>query len=246
MNIDFQDRIDDYVLGRMSDEDRSQFEIEVSQDHAKREQLELTQNVRKALTSRQKKLAMMQEFEKKYQQQQVCAVANEVDYRCAMPQQVASSSKIPYRRLWLSRIIGIAAVLAVGFFIVYTFVPSGENGITPVNMNVENMRGDNSLAQITVMINNKQYEEALRLIRQSELENKQERDSITSHTLQSEELKYMLSILKQQRYDLIWMKANAFIGLHRTDEAIMQLQELRHQDNPYKTQADSLYNLLTK
>lgn len=247
MDIDFQDRIDDYVLGRMSDEDRLQFEKEVSLDHEKEEQLQLTLNIKKALKSRQEKLAMIQDFEKDNQQlQQVYAVAHEANYRRVMPDQVASSGKRQHRKLWISGIIGIAAILIVGFFITYTLTPSVENEITPVNMNVENMRGDNSFAQIAGMINNRQYEEALRLIHQSELDNKQERDSITSNTSQSEELEYMLSTLNQRKYDLIWMKANALIGLKRMDEATKILQKLIRQDNPHKAQADSLYQIISK
>lgn len=247
MDIDFQDRIDDYVLGRMSDEDRLQFEKEVSLDHEKEEQLQLTLNIKKALKSRQEKLAMIQDFEKDNQQlQQVYAVAHEANYRRVMPDQVASSGKRQHRRLRISGIIGIAAILIVGFFITYTLIPSVENEITPVNMNVESMRGDNSFAQIAGMINNRQYEEALRLIHQSELDNKQERDSITSNTSQSEELEYMLSTLNQRKYDLIWMKANALIGLKRMDEATKILQKLIRQDNPHKAQADSLYQIISK
>ena len=56
MNGDFQDRIDDYLLGRMSDEEKIQFEKEVGEDKSKREQLEFTQNVKSAISSREDKL----------------------------------------------------------------------------------------------------------------------------------------------------------------------------------------------
>ena len=246
MNMDFQDRIDDYVLGRMSDEDRLQFEKEVSLDYEKEKQLKLTLNIKRALASRQEKLAIIQDFENDYQQQQEYDDANEAENQHVMPDHVAPSNKKPHRRLWFSSIIGIAAILAVGFFITYTLSPSSENEIMPVNMNVENVRGDNSLAQIAEMINNKRYGQALRLIHQSELENKQERDSVKSITSQSEELSYMLITLEQRKYDLIWMKANALIGLQRINEAMKQLQTLCHQENPYKVQADSLYHIVTK
>ena len=45
MKTDFQDRIDEYILGRMTDEEKAQFEAEVNQDESKREQLEFTINV---------------------------------------------------------------------------------------------------------------------------------------------------------------------------------------------------------
>lgn len=247
MNIDFQDRIDDYVLGRMPAEDRSQFEKEISQDNEKKKQLELTLNIKKALASRQEKLAMIHDFERNYQQQRTYSTAHETDYRHAFTNhQLSSSHKRLRRRRWFSCIIGIAAILTIGFFITYTFTPSESHHLTPVTIQMENVRGDNSMTQIARMVNNKQYEQALRLIQQSELENQQERDSIISHTSQSKELIYILSILNQQKYDLIWMKANTLIGLHQIDEATRQLQKLRQHDNTHQSQADSLFHIISK
>lgn len=66
MKIDFQEKIDDYVLGKMSAEDIVEFEKEVSRDKEIQEQLELTQNVCTAIRSRNDKLVMMCRWQDEY------------------------------------------------------------------------------------------------------------------------------------------------------------------------------------
>lgn len=100
MKIDFQEKIDDYVLGKMSAEDRDKFEKEVSRDIEKQEQLKLTQHVSTVIKSRNKKLAMMQEWEQ---------------------ERIAFKRKI---MAWASSAIGVAAVLLVGVFL---FVPKSDD-----------------------------------------------------------------------------------------------------------------------
>lgn len=106
MKIDFQEKIDDYVLGKMSAEDRDKFEKEVSQDIEKQEQLKLTQNVSTAIKSRNEKLAMMQKWEQ---------------------ERIASKRKI---MAWTSSAVGVAAVFAIGFFL---FVPKED--VSEMNFN---------------------------------------------------------------------------------------------------------------
>ena len=54
MDINFQDRIDEYLLhpDRLSEEEKSQFLSELEADPKKRAQFELTRDVRLAVTSR--------------------------------------------------------------------------------------------------------------------------------------------------------------------------------------------------
>ena len=52
MNPNYQDRIDDYLLGRMPEQDRALFEKDLKQDAALMEQFVFTQNVRSAVASR--------------------------------------------------------------------------------------------------------------------------------------------------------------------------------------------------
>ena len=63
MDIQFQDRIDNYLLGRMSEADKEAFLQEVEQDNEKKEQLEFTRNVKEAVCSREEKLRALRSEE---------------------------------------------------------------------------------------------------------------------------------------------------------------------------------------
>lgn len=91
-NINFQDRIDEYLLHgeTMSEEDKAQFLKEIEEDAEKMEQYEFTKNVRQAMVSRGEKLKAMTEFQKEMKSHH-------------------------HRKTWLW-ISSIAAVLVVGFF----------------------------------------------------------------------------------------------------------------------------------
>ena len=67
MKIEYQDHIDDYLLGRMSDEDSKVFEQELKNDDELREQMEFTKDVQTATKSRNEKLAKMREWEDDYE-----------------------------------------------------------------------------------------------------------------------------------------------------------------------------------
>lgn len=91
MDNNFQDRIDEYLLhgNKMSEEAKAQFLKEIEEDTEKKEQYELTKNVRKAMVSRGEKLKAMTEFRK----------------------EMKRSSRKSW--LWIS---SVAAVLVGGFF----------------------------------------------------------------------------------------------------------------------------------
>lgn len=90
-NINFQDRIDEYLLhgNNMSEEDKTQFLKEIEEDEEKRELYEFTKNVKQAMISRGEKLKAMTEFQKEI--------------------------KHGRRKSWLW-ISSIAAILVVAFF----------------------------------------------------------------------------------------------------------------------------------
>ncbi len=92
MDNNFQDRIDEYLLhgNSMSDEAEAQFLKEIEEDVEKKEQYELTKNIKTAMMSRGEKLKAMADFQKEYE-------------------------KPKHRKAWLW-ISGIAAILVVGFF----------------------------------------------------------------------------------------------------------------------------------
>ena len=91
-NINFQDRIDEYLLHgeTMSEEDKAQFLKEIEEDAEKKKQYEFTKNVKQAMVSRGEKLKAMTEFQKEMKSHH-------------------------HRKTWLW-ISSIAAVLVIGFF----------------------------------------------------------------------------------------------------------------------------------
>lgn len=132
MKKDFQDSIDKYVLGRMSDAERAQFKVELSQDRSKEEQLEFTENVISAITSREDKLARIKMMQMMYDRESHKESAS----MQATGTNDCQYAPAPYREKIPSRLIGwwasgIAAVLVIVLFVVNPFgsdillIPSG-------------------------------------------------------------------------------------------------------------------------
>lgn len=147
MDKDFQDKIDEYVLGRMSAEDRMRFEKEICWDDDKRKQLKFTQNIKRAVCSREEKLRQMEKMRHYYSISAVSPVAiDDYDARvsCEPRVRVMAKKKMPVKRIWLWA-SGIAAVLVVGYFI---WAPlKYESDILPPS---EMMRGDDGIFDVEV------------------------------------------------------------------------------------------------
>ena len=124
MKKDFQDRIDEYVLGRMIDEEKAQFETEVSNDESISEQLEFTRNVKGAISSREEKKSklkiMKRMYDRKHQQVAASMRATGTDDCQYTPAPQYVEEKKPSRRIWWW-VSGIAAVLVIGLFVVNPF-----------------------------------------------------------------------------------------------------------------------------
>lgn len=100
MKQDIQDRIDDYILDRMSTEDRLRFEDEVSQNALEKDRLDFTRNLRVAVNSREDKMRKLHDMKRKYVREQ-------------------SSTIFSKRVLLLTS--GIAAALIIGLLVVNPF-----------------------------------------------------------------------------------------------------------------------------
>ncbi len=128
MKKDFQDRIDEYVLGRMSDENKAQFEAEVNHDESKREQLEFTKDVKSAITSREDKMAKLKMMQRMYdrEHQQVAASMRATGTDgCLYAPATRHAEKRPSRQVWRWA-SGIAAALVIGLFV---FNPFGSDSL---------------------------------------------------------------------------------------------------------------------
>ena len=141
MKIDFQDRIDDYLLDRMSDEERKSFESDAAEDAELKEQLQFTETVQQATKSRNEKLAAMAEWKDDYEWEEDWVVAaSDAEYRatgsgydyCPTPtiEESRSMPRSSGRRIfyWIS---GIAAVLIVGVFVFNLYRPSSPELSSP-------------------------------------------------------------------------------------------------------------------
>lgn len=120
MDEKFQDRIDDYLLGRMDEADKEDFLHEVEQDTDKKEQLEFTRTVKNAICSREVKLQALAEFRKEYENRQRVAAftATGTDGACDYRTPSLKEEPVhPKKRTWLW-LSGVAAVLIAGFFAV--------------------------------------------------------------------------------------------------------------------------------
>lgn len=148
MDEKFQDRIDNYLLNRMNDAEKTTFLREVEQDADKKEQLEFTQNVKDSIRSREEKLRALAQFQRQYEEERKVAALRPTGTErtacyCPAPKVAATEPVQSKKKIWLW-ISGVAAVLVVGFFVikpmfVYESSPS-HNGV-PMEKLMEKMRG---------------------------------------------------------------------------------------------------------
>ena len=255
MKIDFQDRIDDYLLGKMSDEDVKIFEHDIEQNAELREQVEFTKSVQTAIISRGEKLKKMQEWEDDYKWTNDMSVACQgrptgsgydacsslsTEQTFAKPR--SSGKKLLY---WIS---GIAAFFIVGFFLVDNlFVMESSRTASPSFYEYGNMRGGTDFTDIEDLLSSQDYETAFTQIEEHERELADELVMLQSDSTQDSERKeYELQLIKLKKDNLNWLKVHALRGLNRIDEVIVLLDVIRNSESEYKENADSLYHVIKK
>lgn len=272
MRLEYQDNIDRYLLGRMSDEERKSFEIKCAGNQELKEQLEHTRDVRTVISERSKMLAKIQEWDDKYDAKK----------------KVATHKTITWM-YWLS---GIAAIFVIGFFLYPIIRPSELDGIEELastNQKQHNVvtNGSNvsdscakekKLEHLLAKNDEKkcekphtvkpENEEALSFGKtgfgpaspqeqggqESELKEIEEdcniiKQRITQLSQQLYEGKInqdvydsSIGLLKYQRDRLLWEKAKIFVVLGRRNEALDILKEMRQEEGMFRNKADSLYN----
>ena len=217
---EYQDRIDDYILDRMSAEERVAFEKEMAADAELQEQVAFMQNMKKALKSRSEKLAAMKEWESDYvwQDERIVADGN--------------------KRKWLYWVSGIAAVFVAGLLILRTPSDIDPNGM---------LRGGASYAYIDTLILHEQYQEALNQIAEESQSIRNDSIEASQDSLMSEEaLEYNMLLIKEKQDDLKWQTVLALLGMDRKDEALILLNELKKEKGPYKKDAKALYKCVKR
>lgn len=271
MRLEYQDDIDNYLLGRMSDEERESFEVKCADNQELKDQLEHTRDVRTVISERNKMLAKIQEWDDEYD-------AN----------NKATSHKIAWM-YWLS---GIAAIFVIGFFLYPVIRPSeldGTGGLTSTNQKPQNVVTDGNNVPDSC-VKGKEPEHLLTKNDEKKSERahtvKPENDEVLSfgktefesaspqgHGGQESELSQIeedsnmiiqrmallsqqlnegeisqdvydssIGLLKYQRDRLSWRKVTILINLGRKNEALDILKGMRRENGAFRNKADSLYN----
>lgn len=258
MKIEFQDRIDDYLLNRMSDEERKSFETDMVKDKELKEQLTFTKAVMEAIESRNEKLAAMEEWKDDYvwTGEGVADVAateylptgsGYVHYAAPPMNENQSLPRSSNRRIlyWFS---GIAAVFIVGFFLIHNLYignSSPEYLASPVkNETIFRAASDNS--DIEQLLDQHNYKEALNIVQEKcrivEADSLEIVQNCSLGIIGQEQKEYEILIVKYKQDELKWLKVHALLGLGQKELAQKLLDELRHSDGYYQIKADSLYN----
>lgn len=267
MKIEFQDRIDDYLLDRMSDEDRTSFETDAAEDAELKEQLQFTETVQQATKSRNEKLAAMEEWKNDYvwEEDRVVA-ASAAEYRptgsgydyCPAPEmenrRVATSSPIKKMLYWVS---GIAAVFIVGVFVFNLYRPSSpeiamETASRPTEAPSKNgnvsFRGRSHEVSIESQLAMGDYSKALARLEKNEADIRADliliERELHSRGESREDALTEKDSLETNLVKVLYLKAQALNGLDRKDEARVVLDEIRQSESDYGIKADSLYHLL--
>lgn len=219
MKFENQDIIDNYLLGRMSDKDKSDFDKIIAGDDEMREQYEFTDNVLRVTKNRYDKLKAIKSWE-----------------------DDSTNKKIVLRRrlfIWSS---SIAAILIIGLF-VGSYMMTNERIEAPNLINNTAVRGGSNYNDIEILLKNNDYETAWEMIESEERQVK----SISfgnNKKVSGEKQLYEQMLIDSKTYQLKWLKIQALYGLNRYEEAIMLLEDIRHVDGEYKIPADSLYRTI--
>ena len=250
MNQEYQDRIDKYLMGQMSEQDSRDFENEIANNRSLKEQFEFTKNVKEAIVGRNRRLAQIKEWKEAYEAKnntegEYRSTGSGYEYSIKPKAEIKLEPRISTRR-YLYWISGIAAIFVVGFFVISPiFFEKGGSLDQSIFVNVSSLRSTKDNGGIAKIINEGNYGLALDQI--NEKENELESDIMQTEQdkdkMDGEEYAYLKEVYEIQKDELNLLKAYALFGLKRTEEAMSILDGMRQHDSKFKAQADSLYNL---
>lgn len=226
MKPEYQDKIDDYLMNRMTEEERRMFEMEVGEDSELKDQLSYSAEVKRLMIDRNEKLSAMKEWEEEYERDAKRNVA---------------------RKRTLYWVSGVAAVFVVGLLVLNinrtTNVESitGNEGVEiPYPQGYGNLKGGGNYAEIQNLLEKKDNANAMELIEKEESEIETlltESEMITDEKRRDYEKKR----IKMYSDELQWLKVYALFGLDRNKEAMQLLDEIRNGNGAFQHLADSVY-----
>lgn len=226
MSDNSQNRIDAYLRGEMTAEQRLEFEKDLNDDAKLREDLRLTKEITEALTERQQKIAMISKWEK----------------------EAEISERLANHRLTLKRwTIGLsaAACIAIGFFAVKPlFMTNSGRDFAMPSFDGSYMRSSSGFVRVDSLIGAKSYDLALRNVDSlysvgaSLLREYADQDSL------SERDAYKMDLLKSDQYELSWRRINLLMATGEKEQATKELKAFVDIDGPHKAEAQSLLKSL--
>lgn len=224
-DISTEERIDNYLLGRMSEQERQLFESELDTNPELSKELESQRQIANAVQR-----AAMSSFLKQHAGQRSNKYRN-----------LFSSTR---RVVWTITSIAAMLVLVIGF-VKYNKTAStfkNEGLLAYNNIEIPIARDGN---QIDSLIS-----QAYTLIGQGEY--KQAKDAMTiadrnireylaiKHTTLAEEEAYVQHILQQKLYDLEWFNAIILMRKGKVTKAHIALKDISNSDSPYSNSAKSI------
>ncbi len=231
MYKDNQDRIDAYLRGEMTSDERAEFEKDKNTDAALRQEYLETKAISDAIADRREKLTQMRRW----------------DAEEKLRIKIGRRKKLI--RLWT---IGVsaAACVAIGFFALkpaYYMTSSNDSYIMPdFSQEAYYRSGDSNLECLDSLIIDKKYDKALTFADSLIYENKLELAQYEPLDSLSEKESYQKLQTEECLYDLEWRMANILLVLDKEAEALILLKELASKENVYSSQADSLLNTINQ
>ena len=211
--------IDNYVLGRMDEASRAEFESMMRSDETLRKDVDFIQTLKDSLTRRDENIRKMRGWEDSRRTVEHYASTG-TDAPCcpdipSMPAAPAPAMVIPWKK-----IASVAAACAVLFMCIYNHY--SYHGLQDKAFWKESMRGD-MITDITGFVEEGQYEIALDLIRETLAENPDVAE---------------VELLK-------WTEIQTLLKMRKFEEAYDEVAEFREDAGRYyQKKADKLYRRL--
>lgn len=224
MDAHIQDKIDNYLLGRMSEEERSAFEKEMEADQELKKQYIFTKNLKQEIDERAHLKEKMRKWDKERERRAAARPA----------------------RKWMYAAASMAAVVLAGLFYLNILTTTGEgDGVRQSNSSAFN-------EEVNVLVKNKDYETALELIDAKIEENDNQisyneryADGIADvdedeNVPTPEEAREALKEAKELQGELLLSKARVLMEMGEKDEASAILEELADKDHSLQERAKGL------
>ena len=207
----YSDKIDSYLLDKMSEEDKTKFENELSFNDNLKEDLEFTTLVRDEIKDRNEKLRFIR----------------------SVKARKSRSIKLVYS------ITGIAAAIILGLFIITPDSVSPAVDINYYSsyratgdiIKIADLINEGKYQEALIAIEQEknQISDELNIIMDS-----------TSDGDNSERIEYESQLVKCDLYELAWLKANALLGTKDYKQAAEILEQLQMEDGAHQKEASVL------